>query len=189
MMGENLRRDLQIYALLKSAFIFYNVVITAAYFIIVGEYAAPDRLIKVQYLSAVCWYAALFGFLVLLVSMVGLAVKFRTSGVTTEGGFGTFVAFAITTPSTFALAYLAVEDPANDSSLCIDGFKNNYDALYFSYTTLTTLGYGDLKPVGFCRFLSSLEAVTGYLFLGFLTATFYQLMVPMSRSEEKQQSY
>ncbi len=43
--------------------------------------------------------------------------------------------------------------------------------LYFSYTTLTTLGYGDITsvaPVG--RLMAVFEAMTGQLFLAFLVA-------------------
>ena len=58
--------------------------------------------------------------------------------------------------------------------------KNNSDAvktltsneyIYYSYTTLTTLGYGDitsLTPIG--RILSILEAIIGQLFLAFMVA-------------------
>ena len=58
--------------------------------------------------------------------------------------------------------------------------KNNSDLvhsltaneiIYYSYTTLTTLGYGDitsLAPVG--RMVSVLEAIIGQLFLAFLVA-------------------
>ncbi|MEM7009351.1 MAG: potassium channel family protein [Thermodesulfobacteriota bacterium] len=47
--------------------------------------------------------------------------------------------------------------------------SNEY--IYYSYTTLTTLGYGDitsLSPLG--RMISVLEAITGQLFLAFLVA-------------------
>jgi len=44
--------------------------------------------------------------------------------------------------------------------------------LYYSFVTLTTLGYGDITPVHpVARTLSYLEAVTGQLFLAVLVAT------------------
>ena len=45
------------------------------------------------------------------------------------------------------------------------------EIIYFSYTTLTTLGYGDivsLSPVG--RIISVLQAIIGQLFIAFLVA-------------------
>ncbi len=43
--------------------------------------------------------------------------------------------------------------------------------LYASYVTLSTLGYGDILPVGpWARSLASLEAVTGTLFLAIVIA-------------------
>ena len=45
------------------------------------------------------------------------------------------------------------------------------DIIYFSYTTLTSLGYGDIStvtPSG--RIMSVLEAVIGQLFIAFMVA-------------------
>lgn len=39
------------------------------------------------------------------------------------------------------------------------------DALYISATTYTTVGYGDLAPVGPIRLIMGLEALTGFLLL------------------------
>ena len=48
--------------------------------------------------------------------------------------------------------------------------------LYFSFVTLTTLGYGDITPVGdFVRIWSALEAVTGVLFIATLVARLVSL--------------
>ncbi len=45
------------------------------------------------------------------------------------------------------------------------------DLLYFSYVTITTLGYGDIVPVGpFARSLATAAAVTGQLYLAILMA-------------------
>jgi hypothetical protein len=43
--------------------------------------------------------------------------------------------------------------------------------MYFSFVTLTTLGYGDIAPIGqFARVLAMLEAVLGQLFMVLLVA-------------------
>ena len=35
------------------------------------------------------------------------------------------------------------------------------DAIYFSFTNYTTVGYGDIEPSGQIRFLAGMEAITG----------------------------
>ncbi|CRM39169.1 potassium channel family protein [Pseudomonas sp. 35 E 8] len=42
-----------------------------------------------------------------------------------------------------------------------------WDACYFSLVTITTLGYGDMQPLGFARLLAGIEAVTGLVFAGY----------------------
>lgn len=45
------------------------------------------------------------------------------------------------------------------------------DALYFSFTTLTTLGYGDIGPVTpWARMLAAIEAIIGQIYLAVLVA-------------------
>ena len=49
-------------------------------------------------------------------------------------------------------------------------FKIN-DLIYFSYTTLTTLGYGDIKPItSYARSFAISEAIIGQLYLTILVA-------------------
>ena len=43
-----------------------------------------------------------------------------------------------------------------------------WDCIYFSSTTLTTLGYGDYSPIGFLRIAAILESFFGVLNAGFL---------------------
>lgn len=40
-----------------------------------------------------------------------------------------------------------------------------FDAIYFSAVTYTTVGYGDLAPLGPIRFLSGTEALTGFVLI------------------------
>jgi len=47
------------------------------------------------------------------------------------------------------------------------------DALYFSFTTWTTLGYGDITVTRHLRLATSLEALTGVLTVAMLTATIW----------------
>lgn len=65
----------------------------------------------------------------------------------------------------FAFAYLAVDDLAGPFfSQPPPHSQSEY--LYFSFVTLTTLGFGDLSPdVGLPQGLTVLEALTGQIFL------------------------
>ncbi|WP_286235816.1 potassium channel family protein [Thalassotalea sediminis] len=49
----------------------------------------------------------------------------------------------------------------NESPALSGKFEDYWDALYFSATTWTTLGYGDINPIGNIRLLSSIQALTG----------------------------
>ena len=44
------------------------------------------------------------------------------------------------------------------------------DSIYFSTTTFTTLGYGDMSPLSWLRILTSIEAFSGVVNMGFLIA-------------------
>jgi len=43
------------------------------------------------------------------------------------------------------------------------GLDTLFDAIYLSATTYTTLGFGDLAPVGAIRLVAGMEALTGFL--------------------------
>lgn len=52
------------------------------------------------------------------------------------------------------------------------------DCVYFSFTTFTTIGFGDIEPVGDLRYLTGIEALTGLVLITW-TASF--LFVEMQR--------
>jgi hypothetical protein len=88
------------------------------------------------------------------------------------GIFGTLLAH-VTEIWIFALAYYYMH---NDKSWgWLDG---NYDgslidAAYFSFTTFTTLGFGDIEPHGELRFLVGIEAVTGLVLITWSASFLY----------------
>ncbi len=68
-----------------------------------------------------------------------------------------YLVLAITNPETFAII--------NFPDATFHQIQSN--ALYYSFTTITTLGYGDIYPVSsLAKRLSSIEACTGILFIG-----------------------
>ncbi|WP_372825565.1 potassium channel family protein [Polaromonas sp.] len=52
------------------------------------------------------------------------------------------------------------------------------DCVYFSFTTFTTLGFGDIQPLGDLRFLTGIESLTGLVLITW-TASF--LFVEMKK--------
>ena len=64
----------------------------------------------------------------------------------------------------FALLYSVSHLEGPDGTV---GFQF-HEALYFSIVTFTSLGYGDIRPVGIAKLFAGLEAVTGL----FLTSLF-----------------
>ncbi|MCH6570279.1 MAG: two pore domain potassium channel family protein [Acidobacteria bacterium] len=66
------------------------------------------------------------------------------------------------------------------------------EMVYYSFVTLTTLGYGDIVPISpSARALATLEAVTGQLFLTVLVARLVGLQITHSsryRSEDQEKS-
>ena len=58
-------------------------------------------------------------------------------------------------------------------------FEGNFDGglldcFYFSFTTYTTLGFGDIQPFGEVRYLTGIESLTGLLLITW-TASFLYL--------------
>jgi len=75
----------------------------------------------------------------------------------------------------WAEAYLLVERifPGSIPALSGENWRHHVeDALYFSYITLTTLGYGDISPVQpLARYLAYIQAVVGQFYLAIVVAS------------------
>jgi len=86
--------------------------------------------------------------------------------------FGAITGFIV--PMTFATGYLIVQQ----HFICLTAEPNGYDIAYFSFVTFTTLGFGEITPLGACKALAAVEALTGYLFLGIFTALIFTNLLP-----------
>jgi len=64
--------------------------------------------------------------------------------------------------------------------------KDFWNCFYFSIVTFTTLGYGDFIPTDDIRIIAAFEALIGYLFLGFLIATFIVVIQKRLERSHKQ---
>ncbi|MBU7025782.1 MAG: two pore domain potassium channel family protein [Theionarchaea archaeon] len=49
--------------------------------------------------------------------------------------------------------------------------------LYYSIVTFTTLGYGDIHPLGYSHIIASVEALTGAFFIALFVVVFARKMM------------
>lgn len=80
------------------------------------------------------------------------------------GVFGSLIAHSIEV-WVFALAYYGLIQMGG-----FGHFEGNFggslmDCVYFSFTTFTTLGFGDIEPNGLIRFLTGIESLTGLVLI------------------------
>ncbi|MDN4502915.1 ion channel [Alteromonadaceae bacterium BrNp21-10] len=93
------------------------------------------------------------------------------------------IGFSILLILLFAALYFFVGLSANgnitafDTSISpLENTKHFFSALYFSVVTFTTLGYGDLVPIGIARALAALEAFLGSFTLALFVVVFVKKM-------------
>ena len=128
--------------------------------------------------------AAAFVLLVTLTVVLSIVV-FGPGRVTIHRVVGA-VAIYLNVATAFALAYRLIDalGPTRFvSSQAIDGHAHTLsDLIYFSFTTLTTTGFGDIVPVDpFARSLSNMESVIGQLFPATLLARLISLEIEHRR--------
>tara|TARA_R100001244_G_scaffold60136_5_gene50532 strand:+ start:7559 stop:7969 length:411 start_codon:yes stop_codon:yes gene_type:complete len=78
----------------------------------------------------------------------------------------------------FAFAYFFMLRTPGWGHLAGSADGSLMDCVYFSFTTFTTIGFGDIEPVGDLRYLTGIEALTGLVLITW-TASF--LFVEMQR--------
>ena len=61
------------------------------------------------------------------------------------------------------------------------------DLIYYSFVTMTTLGYGDITPAGpLARFLAYLAAVTGQFYIALLVGTLVGMYLSQRKNDDAQ---
>ena len=85
----------------------------------------------------------------------------------------------------FAFLYLAVNELRGEPFFVQPGPHSQSEYLYFSFVSLTTLGFGDLSPaVGLPQALTVLEALLGQIFLVTLVARLVTLWVRQAEADD-----
>ncbi len=65
----------------------------------------------------------------------------------------------------YAYAYFRMHNSEDWGSLQGNFDGSLLDSVYFSFTTFSTLGFGDIEPLGDIRFLVGMEALAGFVLI------------------------
>jgi hypothetical protein len=142
----------------------------------------PDSMPAVVYLT----FAVLF---LLLVGVEFLRFILRAPHVTVqvlEAGVSTYLVFGLL----WALAYMMVDGLTPGAfAFSVAGDSMAQSAIYYSFVTLTTMGYGDIAPVSrVARMLAMLESTTGVMYMSILIARLvglYSTVTPLNDDESE----
>ncbi len=108
-------------------------------------------------------------------SMSRMTIKHRYRVV--FGVFGSLIAHAIEV-WIFAIAFYYMHHSAAWGSLEGNFDGSLIDCSYFSFTTFTTLGFGDIEPKGDLRYLTGIEALTGLVLITWTASfLFYEMRI------------
>lgn len=123
-------------------------------------------------------------FLVLVRSILGDVLRAeRVTFDKLEGAVAVYLLLGILWALAFAI--VAVAEPGSFTFT----YERFDQLIYFSFTTLTTLGYGDLTPTSdVARVLAIFEAMTGQLYLAILVARLVALHITHERSDRRSSS-
>jgi hypothetical protein len=126
--------------------------------------------------------AALLVTATLPVTLIRVLRQDRVTHETVLGALCTYVLVGLL----FAFAYLALASVRDTPFFAQAGPHQESEYLYFSFVTLTTLGFGDLSPaVGLPQALTALEALLGQVFLVTLVARLVTLWVRQDERRER----
>jgi voltage-gated potassium channel len=117
----------------------------------------------------------------------------RVTGQVLEAGISTYLVFGLLWTMAYMLvgrlipgAFAFSAEPGATRSM------NASNALYYSFVTLTTMGYGDILPVSrAARMLAILEATTGVLYMSVLIARLvgmYSTVTPIQDKSDTDRS-
>jgi len=126
---------------------------------------------------------------ILMIAMVLLRQVFRAGAVNTariQGAIAVYLLFGIGWAHAYHMANILHPGSFNSPT---GGLDSVMDWAYYSFVTLTTVGYGDITAVRpIARSLSVSEALTGQLYLAVLIARLVAMEVVSWQSKAQQKS-
>lgn len=132
-----------------------------------------------RYLDAIAWLIA-----GLTLSVVVARAVFAPGKITFHrviGGVLLYLTIGVTFVALFGLLVLLVPNPLNN----LGNLQGNFgigNLIYFSFVTLTTVGYGDITPLHpYARGLANVEAIIGQLYPATLLARLVTLELSLRR--------
>lgn len=151
------------------------------------HYFWPDSISLVWFLPCVLFFIVFI--LIQLLHFILIAP--RVNGDILCAGIASYLLLGLL----WAFAYMLVAQLA-PGAFFFDGRieaakeMTSFTSVYFSFITLTTVGYGDITPVaGAARMLAALEAMTGTLFVAILISrlvSMYSKHPPVGETPDKQ---
>jgi hypothetical protein len=91
------------------------------------------------------------------------------------GVFGALIAHALEI-WVFAFAYHYMHHSQGWGELQGNSSGSLMDCVYFSFSTFSTLGYGDIVPIGKLRYLTGIESLTGLVLITWTASFLYYEM-------------
>lgn len=110
-------------------------------------------------------------YLSVLIKRMSIKHRFRI----VFGVFGCLIAHALEI-WVFAIPYFFMNHSAGWGHLEGNFTGSLLDCAYFSFTTYTTLGFGDISPLGHLRYLTGIESLTGLVLITWTASFLYYEM-------------
>ena len=129
------------------------------------------------------FFDAIFGIIFIgYICILILKHIFKQENVTAETIYGAIVVYLLIGLMWVSLYYLTELFHPGSFSLAAGNTNESKKALYyFSFVTLTTLGYGDITPVSApARSLAMLEAIVGQMYIAVLIARLVGIQISQS---------
>jgi hypothetical protein len=155
--------------------------------LLVGIPAAMLRWISEVFTEPI-WAGLRYGFHALFFGMIAVALLMRVfergpkTGHRVQGAIAVYLVQGMMWAALYQLVEVilpgAFQFPGSSEAVSSSGVAQNSSFIYFSFVTLTTVGYGDVLAVDpFARSLAMIEALTGQLFPAVLIARIVALQV------------
>ncbi len=124
---------------------------------------------------------AIFFLLTIIVLIKKISSRKVITSDTVKGGISVYFLIGL-----FWSALYMILNIIHPGALAV--IDNKTDYFYFSFTTLTTLGYGDITPtISYAKILAIMEAFTGQIFIAIFIAQLIGLSIAQKLQENKPQ--